>query len=50
MNEYEIEQYELKTIINECIDSANNPELRTVLDCLVEIGFEIKRPTEPICI
>ena len=48
MNEYEIEEHELKTIINGCIDSCNNQDLRTILDCLNEIGFDIKRPTEPI--
>ena len=48
MNEYEIEEHELKTIINECIESCNNQDLRTILDCLNEIGFDIKRPTEPI--
>ncbi len=48
MNEHEIEEYELKTIINECIESCNNQDLRTILDCLNEIGFDIKRPTEPI--
>tara|TARA_Y100000310_G_scaffold310998_1_gene356827 strand:+ start:60 stop:215 length:156 start_codon:yes stop_codon:yes gene_type:complete len=47
-NEYEIEQYELKTIINDCIGSANNQDLRTILDCLGEIGFNVTRPTEPI--
>ena len=48
MTEYEIEEHELKTIINECIESCNNQYLRTILDCLNEIGFDITRPTEPI--
>ena len=48
MTEYEIEEHELKTIINECIENSNNQDLRTILDCLNEIGHDIKRPTEPI--
>ena len=48
MPEYEIEAHELKAIINECIESCNNQDLRTILDCLNEIGHDIKRPTEPI--
>ena len=48
MNEYEIERHECLAIINECLESANNPDLRTILDCLAEIGFDVKRPTEPI--
>ena len=48
MNEYEIEEHELKTIIGGCIEGANNQDLRTILDCLAEIGFDVTRPTEPI--
>ena len=48
MKEYEIEQYELKTIINECIENSNNQDLRTILDCLTEIGHDVTRPTRPI--
>ena len=48
MNEYEIEKHEMKTIIDECIDSCNNQDLRTILDCLAEIGHDVTRPTEPI--
>ncbi len=48
MNEYEIERYEIITIINDCIEGANNQDLRTILDCLGEIGFDVIRPTEPI--
>ena len=47
MNEYEIEEHELKTIINECIENSNNQDLRTILDCLAEIGHDVTRPTEP---
>ena len=39
MNEYEVERDELLYIINECIDNANNQDLRTILDCLNEIGL-----------
>ena len=45
MNHYEIEEHELKTVINDCIESANNQDLRTILDCLGEIGFDVTRPT-----
>ncbi len=48
MNEYEVERDELLYIINECIDNANNQDLRTILDCLDEIGFDVTRPTRPI--
>ena len=48
MTEDEIEKYEIKTIINECIESCTNQDLRTILDCLNEIGFDITRPTKPI--
>jgi len=48
MNQYEIEEHELKTIINDCIENSNNQDLRTILDCLAEIGHDVKRPTEPI--
>ena len=48
MNEHEIERHECLAIINECIDNANNPDLRTILDCLSEIGFDVTRPTRPI--
>ena len=48
MKEYEIERHECLAIINECIESANNPDLRTILDCLSEIGFDVTRPTRPI--
>jgi hypothetical protein len=48
MNEYEIEEHELKTIINECIENSNVQDLRTILDCLGEIGHDVKRPTESI--
>ena len=48
MQEHEIEREEITTIINECLESANNQDLRTILDCLGEIGFYVKRPTEPI--
>ena len=48
MKEYEIEQQEILQMINECLNSCNNQDLRTILDCLAEIGFELKRPTEPI--
>ena len=48
MNEYEVERDELLYIINECIDNANNQDLRTILDCLNEIGFDVTRPTRPI--
>ena len=45
MTEHEIESEEITTIINECLESANNQDLRTILDCLGEIGFDVKRPT-----
>ena len=48
MNEYQIEEHELKTIINGCIENSNNQDLRTILDCLAEIGHDVTRPTEPI--
>ena len=48
MNEYEIERHECLAIINECLDNSNNQDLRTILDCLAEIGFDVTRPTEPI--
>ena len=48
MTEYEIEEHELKTIINDCIENSNNQDLRTILDCLAEIGHDVTRPTEPI--
>tara|TARA_R100000808_G_scaffold6524_2_gene19376 strand:- start:645 stop:797 length:153 start_codon:yes stop_codon:yes gene_type:complete len=48
MKEYEIERQEILEIINNCTDSCNNQDLRTILDCLQEIGFKVKRPTEPI--
>ena len=38
---------ELKKIINECIENSNNQDLRTILDCLAEIGHDVTRPTEP---
>ena len=48
MKEHEIEKNECIEIINECLDSANNKDLRAILDCLEEIGFDITRPAEPI--
>tara|TARA_R100001480_G_C4632954_1_gene168225 strand:- start:135 stop:287 length:153 start_codon:yes stop_codon:yes gene_type:complete len=47
MNEQQIERQECLEIINECLDSANNQDLRTILDCLDEIGYDVTRPTEP---
>ena len=46
--EHEIERHECLEIINECLEGANNQDLRTILDTLAEIGFDVKRPTEPI--
>ena len=42
MKEYEIERHECLEIINECLESASNRELKAVLDCLEEIGFDTK--------
>jgi len=48
MKEIEIERQECLAIINECLENANNPDLRTILDCLGEIGFDVTRPTQPM--
>ena len=48
MNQHEIERMECKAIIDECIDNCNNQDLRTILDCLSEIGHDVTRPTKPI--
>tara|TARA_R110000824_G_scaffold7471_1_gene33369 strand:- start:2532 stop:2684 length:153 start_codon:yes stop_codon:yes gene_type:complete len=48
MNEHEIERHECLAIINESLEGANNADLRTILDTLAEIGFDVTRPTEPI--
>ena len=48
MNEMEIEREEMMSVINECLEGSNNQDLRTILDCLAEIGHNVIRPTEPI--
>ena len=48
MNEHEIEREEMMSVINECLETSNNQDLRTILDCLAEIGHNVIRPTEPI--
>ena len=40
---YEEERLELTSIINNCIKGCNNPDLRTILDCLGELGFSVVR-------
>jgi|TARA_Y100000296_G_scaffold81563_1_gene108927 hypothetical protein len=40
---YEEERLELISIINNCIKGCNNPDLRTILDCLGELGFNVVR-------
>ena len=48
MNEMEIEREEMMSVINECLETSNNQDLRTILDCLAEKGHNVIRPTEPI--
>jgi len=45
MKEYEIERQECLKIINEILKKSNNQDLKTILDALNEIGFNITRPT-----
>jgi len=45
MKEYEIERQECLKIINEILNQSNNNDLRTILDSLSEIGFDVTRPT-----
>ena len=46
--ECEIEREESMAIINGCLENSNNQDLRTILDCLGEIGHDVTRPTKPI--
>ena len=38
-----IEREELLVILNNCIYNSNNQDLRTILDCLGEIGYNVRR-------